>query len=148
MSDLQELYQQVIIDHGMQPRNVGKLPSCSHHAEGFNPLCGDQLNLYIDVTDVILTEVKFVSQGCAISTASASLMSQFLQGKTVVQARQAMQDFTHMLTDNLAQPLPQLRKLTIFFGVKKYPARVKCATLAWHTLIAALDNAKISATTE
>ncbi len=148
MSDLQELYQQVIIDHGMHPRNVGELQPCSHHAEGFNPLCGDQLHLYLDVKNEKISEVKFMSNGCAISTASASLMSQFIQGKTVIQACQTMKDFTGMLIDTQVQPSPSLEKLIILAGVRDYPARVKCATLAWHTLVAALDNATAAATTE
>ena len=148
MHDLQELYQQVIIDHGMHPRNVGELQPCSHHAQGFNPLCGDQLKLYLNVKNEEISEIKFMSNGCAISTASASLMSQFIQGKTITQARQTMQNFTSMLTNTQAQPSPSLEKLTILAGVRDYPARVKCATLAWHTLVAALDNVTVAATTE
>ena len=148
MNELQELYQQVIIDHGIKPRNIGKLTNSSHHAEGFNPLCGDQLSLYLDVQDNVIKQVKFESKGCAISNASASLMSQFLKDKTLTAAEQAMQEFTDMVTNRAAVDYPQLGKLTLLAGVKKYPVRVKCATLVWHTLKAALTNSKLPVTTE
>jgi len=148
MDDLQELYQQVIIDHGTKPRNLGTLSHCSHHAEGFNPLCGDELSLYLEVKNDIIEDIKFESKGCAISNASASLMSQFLKGKTLQQSEQAMQEFTDMLTNTPTAAHSDLGKLTILAGVNKYPARVKCATLVWHTLKAAFENADSPATTE
>ncbi len=148
MNELQELYQQVIIDHGTKPRNAGKLSNYSHRAEGFNPLCGDELTLYLEIRDNIIQDVKFESKGCAISTASASLMSQFLCGKTPAQAGQAMQEFTDMLTRTPTAEHTRLGKLKILAGVNKYPTRVKCATLCWHTLKAALDNTAIPVTTE
>ena len=148
MDNLQELYQQVIIDHGTQPRNFGVLEPCSHHAEGFNPLCGDELMLYLQTEDDVITDVKFTGQGCAISTASASLMSQYLMGKHIDQAKGAMHAFIQMVTERPDDEYPDLDKLTILAGVNKYPSRVKCATLAWHTLQAALDNATQPVTTE
>ena len=148
MNELQELYQQVIIDHGTKPRNTGILSNCSHHAEGFNPLCGDELTLYLDIKDNIIKDVKFESKGCAISTASASLMSEFLSGKTLEQVEQAMQEFTDMVISTPTEDHADLGKLKILAGVNKYPARVKCATLSWHTLKAALENAVTPATTE
>lgn len=149
VDELQELYQQVIIDHGTKPRNSGKLEQCSHHAEGFNPLCGDELQLYLDVDNAnVITAVKFESQGCAISTASASLMSQFLIGKTVEQAETAMHEFTAMITETPNEQHEALGKLKILAGVNKYPSRVKCATLAWHTLLAALKQQAVAVTTE
>lgn len=148
MDNLQELYQQVIIDHGTQPRNFGTLEPCSHQAEGFNPLCGDELMLYLQTEDDVITDVKFTGQGCAISTASASLMSQYLVSKNIEQVKDAMQAFTQMVTESPDDEYPALGKLTILAGVNKYPSRVKCATLAWHTLQAALDNAVQPATTE
>ena len=148
MDELKELYQQVIIDHGTKPRNTGKLENCSHHAEGFNPLCGDELTLYLDVENNIIKDVKFESKGCAISTASVSLMSQFLKGKTPQEAEQIMQEFTDMVTLTPTADHAVLGKLTILAGVNKYPSRVKCATLGWHTLKAALENTQSPATTE
>jgi nitrogen fixation NifU-like protein len=148
MNELQELYQQVIIDHGTKPRNSGEMLDCSHKADGFNPLCGDELSLYlkVDANDVI-TAVKFTGEGCAISTASASLMSQFLKDKTVTQAKEAMSEFTDMVTKSPDANHENLGKLIILAGVNKYPSRVKCASLAWHTLLAALEG-NAAATTE
>ena len=114
----------------------------------FNPLCGDELTLYLLVENDVISQVKFTGQGCAISTASASLMSQYLPGKTVEEAQAAMQAFTHMVTDKPEDDYEALGKLTILAGVNKYPSRVKCATLAWHTLQAAIDNQAQPACTE
>lgn len=149
VDELQELYQQVIIDHGTKPRNVGKLEHTSHHAEGFNPLCGDELSLYLTIDDDNkITAAKFEGEGCAISTASASLMTQFLVGKTTEEAERAMHEFTDMVTNTPDDDHEALGKLKILAGVNKYPSRVKCASLAWHTLLAALQNAEEAATTE
>lgn len=149
MNELQELYQQVIIDHGTKPRNFGKLEACSHQAEGFNPLCGDELTLFLDIDNKnVIADVKFQGQGCAISTASASLMTQFLVGKTMTHAEQAMHEFTDMVTKTPNEEHLALGKLKIFSGVNKYPSRVKCASLAWHTLLAALQNKTDAISTE
>jgi nitrogen fixation NifU-like protein len=146
--NLQELYQQVIIDHGTKPRNKGTLEAPDYQALGYNPLCGDQISLMLHVKDEVIKEVRFAGEGCAISTASASLLTQFLIGKTLTQAGTAISEFTSMLTNSAEHNYSDLGKLTILAGVQKYPARVKCATLAWHTLKAALENATQPATTE
>lgn len=149
MNELQELYQEVIVDHGTKPRNFSKLASCSHHAEGYNPLCGDELELFLNInSEQVITEAKFQGQGCAISTASASLMTQFLIGKTVADAEIAMHEFTDMVTKTPNDEHEILGKLKVLAGVNKYPSRVKCASLAWHTLLAALKNANEAASTE
>ncbi len=148
VDDLQALYQEVIIDHGTKPRNQGLLENCSHQAEGFNPLCGDELMLYFDTENDVITEVKFSGEGCAISTASASLMSQFLIGKTLAEAQAAGEEFTDMTVNTPNEAHENLGKLTILAGVNKYPSRVKCATLSWHTLQAAIDKSSQPVTTE
>jgi nitrogen fixation NifU-like protein len=148
MSQLQDLYQEVIIDHGTKPRNQGKLEHCSHQAQGFNPLCGDELSLYLTVKDDVISDVKFESNGCAISTASASLMSQHLKNKTMAEALSTMEEFTNMVTQSPDAAHESLGKLKILAGVNKYPSRVKCATLAWHTLKAALNNEQQPISTE
>jgi nitrogen fixation protein NifU and related proteins len=146
---LNELYQDIIIDHTRSPRNFGILHAASHQAEGHNPLCGDELKIFllIDQNNVI-EQVRFTGAGCSISTASASLMTETLLGKTVAQAEALFKAFHAMLTqENFAHP-EHLDKLAVFAGVQKYPARVKCATLAWHTLQAALQHAQKPASTE
>ncbi len=146
MSDIRELYQEVIIDHGRHPRNFGDLPLCHHSKEGFNPLCGDKLTIYLDIEDDIVKDVKFSGSGCAISTASASLMTQAIKGKTVAEIEYLFEQFHDLL---LKEGNGEgLGKLTVLAGVKAYPARVKCATLAWHTLMAAIKNDKIVISTE
>ena len=124
--------------------------NATHQAKGFNPLCGDQLTLSLRVEDNTIIDVKFIGKGCAISTASASLLTQFLIGKTIAEAKESFIAFTQMVTHEPHEPLgeghPNLGKLTILAGVYKYPARVKCATLAWHTLKAALENAELATT--
>lgn len=138
MSDIRELYQEVIIDHGRHPRNVGELTSCNHSKEGFNPLCGDKLTLYLDIQGDVIRELKFLGSGCAISMASASLMTQAIKGKTLTEARYLFGQFHDLLLKE--GDGAGLGKLTVLAGVKAYPARVKCATLAWHTLIAAMQD--------
>lgn len=135
--DLQNLYQELIIDHGTEPRNHHALNNCSHDAEGFNPLCGDKIHVYVLVEDQKISDISFVSKGCAISTASASIMTEVLKGKTVTEAIHLFQEFQHLLTSD--DPAPDsLGKLAALSGVRQYPSRVKCATLAWHTLKDAL----------
>ena len=148
MSELRELYQDVIIDHARQPRNFGSLPVFTHHAEGSNPLCGDQLSLELEIEDKQIKDVKFKGMGCAIFTASASLMTQFIKGKTVAQTEKILQEFIAMVTQSPTADHADLGKLTILAGVNAYPARVKCATLAWHTLHAALQRQTASVSTE
>jgi nitrogen fixation NifU-like protein len=145
---LRELYQEVIIDHARNPRNFGNAENITHHAEGFNPLCGDQLSLELDIENNKIKEAKFKGTGCAISTASASLMTQFLKDKTISDAEQLLKEFIDMVTQSPKAEHPNLGKLTILAGVHDYPARVKCATLAWHTLDAALKREEKIASTE
>ncbi|WP_367605969.1 Fe-S cluster assembly sulfur transfer protein SufU [Legionella sp. W05-934-2] len=146
--DLRELYQEIIIDHNRNPRNHHDMTSHTHHAEGFNPLCGDKLSLYLQVCDNTIQDISFVGCGCAISQASASLMTEALKGKTVDEAKDLFQRFHHMLTEDDDVSTTGLDKLTVLSGVRMFPARVKCATLAWHTLDAALKQAIETASTE
>ena len=149
MSELSELYQQVILDHNKKPRNFRKLETASHTAEGYNPLCGDQLIVYLNVEDDLVKEVAFEGSGCAISKASASMMTQAVKGKSKEQAEKLFNEFHSMVTGELNEETEEntLGNLKIFAGVREFPVRVKCATLAWHTLHAAL-NKKDQVTTE
>ncbi|HEY0003197.1 MAG TPA: SUF system NifU family Fe-S cluster assembly protein [Pyrinomonadaceae bacterium] len=142
MSELSELYQQVILDHNKKPRNFHKLESANRTAEGYNPLCGDQLTVYLNLEDEVVKEVSFEGSGCAISKAAASMMTQSLKGKTKEEAETLFKEFHRMVTGELdteAEP-NQLGRLTIFSGVSEFPARVKCASLPWHTMHAALNG--------
>ena len=142
MSELSELYQQVILDHNKKPRNFHKLENANCSAEGYNPLCGDQLKVYLHVEDDQVKEVSFEGSGCAISKASASMMTQAVKGKTKAEAETLFNEFHRMATGELDEENEpnQLGKLTIFAGVREFPARVKCATLSWHTMHAALNE--------
>lgn len=142
MSELSELYQQVILDHNKKPRNFRKLENANHTADGYNPLCGDQLTIYLDLEDGLVKEVGFEGSGCAISKASASMMTQAVKGKSKEQAENLFQEFHSMVTGELNEETEenQLGNLKIFAGVREFPVRVKCATLAWHTLHAALNK--------
>lgn len=144
---IDDLYQEVIIDHSKKPRNFGKMEGSSAKAEGFNPLCGDRLTLQLRLDNDVVTDVKFTGAGCAISMASASLMSEALKGKTRQEAEALFERF-HLLLTSEAGKSEGLGKLAVFSGVREYPARVKCATLAWHTLHAALENSAGKASTE
>lgn len=149
MSDLQDLYQELILDHNRRPRNRRVMESADGHAEGYNPLCGDRVTVYIQLDGDRVRDVSFQGTGCAISTASASLMTEALKGKTVVEARALFDRFHELVTQG---PNPNdgisLGKLRVFAGVNQYPARVKCATLAWHTLNAALEKQEGIVSTE
>lgn len=139
----QDLYQQVIIEHHKKPRNFRKIDSPSHHAEGFNPLCGDHLWVYLNINaDGVIEDISFEGDGCAISKASASMMTQSLKGKTVDEARTIFGDFHKLVIGQLNPDTEShsLGRLSIFSGIWKYPARVKCAALAWHTMHGALKN--------
>ncbi|MDP3843738.1 MAG: SUF system NifU family Fe-S cluster assembly protein [Oxalobacteraceae bacterium] len=142
MNELRELYQEVIFDHYRKPRNCHVLDCVSHHAEGYNPLCGDQVTVYLKVEDGVIEDLSFKGTGCAISTASASLMTEALKGKKLAEVEHLFNDFHRMVTgsDSESVPHPDLGKLEALAGVHEFPARVKCATLAWHTLQAALKN--------
>jgi SUF system NifU family Fe-S assembly protein len=149
MPDLRDLYQEVILDHGRRPRNFGPLAGANRHAEGFNPLCGDRLTLHLKVDDGLIREARFEGSGCAISTASASLMTEALKGKSEAEAEALFGAFHARLTnDAAAHSAVPLGKLEVLSGVREFPVRVKCATLAWHTLEAALHQASTPVTTE
>jgi len=142
MSELSELYQQVILDHNKKPRNFHKLETANHFAEGYNPLCGDQLNVYLQVDDDVIRDISFEGSGCAISKAAASMMTQAVKGKTKKETEELFDEFHRMVTGVLDEESEanQLGKLKIFAGVREFPVRVKCATLSWHTMHAALNN--------
>ncbi|MBM43287.1 MAG: SUF system NifU family Fe-S cluster assembly protein [Acidobacteria bacterium] len=140
MSDLRDLYQEVILDHNRSPRNFGPLEGADLKADGHNPLCGDKISIAVKVEDGVLTDVRFEGSGCAISKASASLMTEGVKGKSLDEARAMFERFRQLVTDQNALVDPSLGKLAVFAGVRDYPARVKCAILAWHTLRAAVDD--------
>ena len=151
MSDLRELYQEVILDHGKNPRNFGPLPDANREAHGHNPLCGDKIALRLIMKDGVVDDVAFEGAGCAISMASASLMTLALRGKTEAEARAMFEEFHDLITgdgDLSLEALESLDKLAVFTGVRDYPMRVKCATLGWHTLHAALDESEEMVVTE
>jgi nitrogen fixation NifU-like protein len=142
-----DLYQEIILDHSKRPRNCHPMEDANRKAEGYNPLCGDKLKLYLKMEDGIVKDVSFVGSGCAISTASASLMTESLKGKTREEAVALLDKFHELLTTD-SPVTNELGKLVVFCGVRDYPARVKCATLAWHTLKSALNNSGDTTTTE
>ena len=135
-----DLYQEIILDHSKRPRNCHAMDDANRKAEGYNPLCGDKLKLFLKIENEIVTDASFVGSGCAISTASASLMTEALKGKSREEATRLLDKFHELLTTDT--PVSNdLGKLVVFCGVRDYPARVKCATLAWHTLKSALNGA-------
>jgi len=150
MSDLQDLYQEMIIDHGKAPRNFGVLEQATHCREGYNPLCGDQLTLYVEAHAGRLHALRFKGKGCAISMASASLMTEALEGRTLAEAEKLFADFHLLVTDReQAAALEEgLGKLAAFKNLSEFPMRVKCATLAWHTLRAVLQGEEQPVSTE
>lgn len=149
MHDLRALYQEVVIDHGRRPRNFGELQPHSHHAHGYNPLCGDKLELFLQVDDGKITDAKFQGEGCAISMASASLFTEALKGKTAEEAEVLFRDFQDMTMNSDSPPdTDKMGKLAVLAGVREFPTRVKCATLAGHTVHAALNNADEPVKTE
>jgi nitrogen fixation NifU-like protein len=146
--DLRDLYQDVILDHNRRPRNFGELPGANRRAEGHNPLCGDRVAVFVEVDAAgdRIRDIAFQGSGCAISTASASLMTEALKGRTVAEARELFEGFHDLVTTG-GDP-EALGKLAVFSGVREYPIRVKCATLAWHAVQAALDQQDHPVTTE
>ncbi|MES2355896.1 MAG: SUF system NifU family Fe-S cluster assembly protein [Pseudomonadota bacterium] len=148
MSDLRDLYQEVIFDHYRKPRNFHSLEDANRKAEGFNPLCGDHLTLYLKVENGVIQDVSFEGSGCAISTAAASLLTESIKGKTEQEATTLFQEFHDLVTQDKAPPDGDLGKLKVLSGVREFPSRVKCATLALHTLQAALANRKEAVSTE
>ena len=150
MSDLNELYQEVILDHNKCPRNCRELENATSSAEGYNPLCGDEVKIFLHVEDEVVKDISFQGSGCAIATASASLLTEELKGKSVEEAHAMIERFRTVMVERGADEgaWAKLGKLQVFEGVRKYPMRVKCATLAWHTLQAALDDSDEPVTTE
>jgi nitrogen fixation NifU-like protein len=144
---ISELYQDIIIDHSRKPRNFQRLEDASSEAEGYNPLCGDKCKVFIRQSGGVIDRVTFEGAGCAISTASASLMTEALKGKSVEDAEKLLARFHELVTKD--KPVPdELGKLVVFSGLREFPSRVKCATLAWHTLRAALKGGKEAVSTE
>src|ERR687887_2346404 len=139
MPDLRELYQEIILEHSKQPRNYRPLPGAQHKAEGYNPLCGDHFTVYVNLEGEAIRDVSFEGSGCAISKASASMMTQAVKGKSKPEAEALFNEFHRMVTGELNEETEpnELGRLKIFAGVRDFPVRVKCATLAWHTLHAA-----------
>jgi nitrogen fixation NifU-like protein len=151
MSELLDLYQEVILDHNRNPRNFGELESCDRTADGHNPLCGDRLTVYLRMSNDGIAEVSFDGSGCAISKASASIMTEIVKGKSRAEVEELFDAFHRLLTGDPSvreKAASELGKLAVFEGVREFPVRVKCATLPWHTLKAALDEAERPATTE
>jgi nitrogen fixation protein NifU and related proteins len=150
MSDLTELYQQVILDHNKKPRNFKVLETANREQEGYNPLCGDQLKLYLELDGETVKDIAFQGQGCAISKASASMMTAAIKGKTKDEAKTMFEEFQKMVKGELDPEAQEnhLGRLKIFAGVREFPARVKCASLSWHTLRAALEGSQEAVSTE
>jgi nitrogen fixation protein NifU and related proteins len=153
MSDLRELYQEIILDHGRHPRNFRALDEATHRAQGHNPLCGDRVTVYVALDGERIKDVSFEGRGCAISTAAASLMTEVLKGKTVAEAKTLFEHFHARVTGGAEAPLPEpleedMERLEPLTGVKAYPARVKCATLSWHAFEAALKAGTAGATVQ
>lgn len=151
MFELRDLYQQVIVDHNKSPRNFGKLASFNHEADGYNPLCGDKLHIYLNVSDNgIIEDVSFEGEGCAISVASASLMTDALKGTPLAAFQQRFEGFQHMVTADIDEEpdTDVLGKLAVLSGVREFPSRIKCASLCWHTMKAAIEDSGKAAKTE
>jgi nitrogen fixation NifU-like protein len=149
MADLRDLYQEVILEHSKAPRNYRQLVAANHHAEGFNPLCGDHFTVYLELEGDAIRDVSFQGSGCAISKASASMMTQAVKGKSKAEASKLFHTFHKLVTTGQANGnQSDLGKLAVFSGVSEFPVRVKCATLAWHTLQAALEGKQDPVSTE
>lgn len=148
--ELKELYQQVILDHNKAPRNFRKIENPSRFAEGYNPLCGDKINVYLNFDNDHISDISFQGSGCAISKASASLMTSMLKGKSRTEAEELFNRFHDLVTDKLGDnpDIEDIGKLAVFAGVREFPARVKCASLAWHTMMNALHNKDEKVSTE
>ncbi len=148
MADLQDLYQEVILEHSKHPRNFRALEAANRSAEGYNPLCGDHFTVYLDIEGDRIRDIAFQGNGCAISKASASMMTQALKGKRTEEAEALFQRFHHVVTGKNGIEASELGKLAAFAGVSEFPVRVKCATLAWHALHAALNGEQHAVSTE
>ena len=145
---LRDLYREVILDHSRRPRNYGAMDAANRQSDGFNPLCGDRLRLFLRVEDGAVRQASFVGDGCAISTASASLLTEAMQGRPEDEALALVESFRGMVSGERDPDEESLGKLTVFAGVRDYPTRVKCATLAWHTLRAAIERTEETVKTE
>ncbi|MBI2817773.1 MAG: SUF system NifU family Fe-S cluster assembly protein [Acidobacteria bacterium] len=151
MPDLRELYQELIVDHSKRPRNFGKLDGANQQAVGYNPLCGDKITVYLKMKDDVVEDVHFEGSGCAISTASASMMTEKFKGKTRQEAEELFEVFHHLVTGGAEKDSDtsgKLGKLAVFAGVSEFPVRVKCATLAWHTVRSAMRGEQALVSTE
>lgn len=148
-SELRELYQQVILDHNKSPRNFKKMKDANHFAEGFNPLCGDHIDIYVKLEDGKISDVSFQGQGCAISKSSASIMTSIVKGMPLEEAEKLFEKFHDLVTGKISgADVEEMGKLAVFEGVQEFPARVKCASLAWHTLHSALKDENKTVSTE
>lgn len=150
MSDLSSLYQEVILDHSKRPRNFRAIENADHHANGYNPLCGDKVTIFLHLEGDRIADISFQGSGCAISTASASILTETLKGKTRAEAAKLFESFHNLVTGHPVKTdgVPPLGKLAVFSGVSEFPVRVKCASLAWHTLRSALEGSPAVASTE
>jgi nitrogen fixation protein NifU and related proteins len=148
LDHIRDLYQEVVFDHNRNPRNFRVIEDATRRIDGSNPLCGDRITLYVKLKDGVIDDVSFQGNGCAISTASASIMTELVRGMNEAQAHELFETFHRITTGKDDVPLEQLGKLAVLAGVRSYPARVKCATLAWHSLEAALSDADTTVTTE
>ena len=150
MDDLRDLYQEVILDHNKNPKNYHAMDDATHRAEGHNPLCGDQVEIFIKVEDNKVVDISFQGHGCAISKAASSVMTTLLKGKTLQEVHETFDKYQHLITADMNEPvdIDEFGQLAVFAGVREFPMRVKCASLSWHTLISALDNDNEIATTE
>ena len=148
MFDLQELYQEIVMDHNRRPRNYGALENPTNEANGFNPVCGDEVTVFLEVMEGKIIDVSFNGVGCAISKSSASMMTEHLKGLTIEEAEKAHEEFNNHLTKSGAPDLPQESELAALTGVRNFPTRIKCATLPWQTLISALKGSADEITTE
>jgi len=148
MDAVQDLYQEMILDHKKNPKNHRVMECCTHQAEGYNPLCGDRITVYLNLNDNHIDDASFQGDACAICISSASMMTEAIRGTSIEQSESLFQDFHSLVTKNETERASQLGKLTAFEGVKQFPMRVKCATLAWHTFIAATSENSKTITTE
>ncbi len=148
IDELRDLYQEVILDHSKSPHNFRDMADATHTARGHNPLCGDRLNVFVRVEDGVIKDASFTGAGCAISTASASMMTDAVRGRTKEEAERLFAVFHDLVTGKASEAGAELGKLAVFAGVQEFPVRVKCATLAWHTLHAALENRQEAVSTE
>lgn len=148
MSDLKDLYQEIILDHNKNPRNYGKMNDCTHKAEGYNPMCGDHYSIYLKIENGLIVDVRFEGAGCAISKSSASMMTATLKGKSVEEAKKMFSEFQNMMTnDKPCLEVPEeICTIEPLQGVREFPTRIKCATLIWHTMNNALNGEDKSST--